>query len=158
MNRIRFAVLVLGLTLAIGTSSVKWRALRDELGSLNGSFSAQPGRVRGTPHPAASRPSTELAKAVAPRPRSREQIRVLVTVWGLDYVFRPAKVVVRPGSRVTWANMTASPHTVTSDRPRVFYATVRPYGHVTMTFLRAGKYPYHCSYHPYQRGEVVVRP
>jgi plastocyanin len=88
--------------------------------------------------------------------RAPLQNQVSITVRGLDYVFLPRTVTVKLGGRVLWINRTASLHSVTSDRPRLFDRSVRPRGSITLTFRRMGIYRYHCSYHPYQRGIILV--
>jgi plastocyanin len=84
--------------------------------------------------------------------------RVYVTTTALAYVFKPQKLVVKVGARVTWVNQTAASHSVTSVGPRFFDRLLRPHGHVTIRFRSIGAYPYYCRFHPYQRGEIVVVP
>ena len=83
--------------------------------------------------------------------------QVSITVQGVSYVFLPRTVVIKPGGRVHWMNRTASLHSVTSDQPKLFDRTVQPRGSVTLVFTRPGIYHYHCAYHPYQRGVVIVQ-
>lgn len=82
---------------------------------------------------------------------------VLATVIGFNYAFRPNRLSVRVGTTVTWVNKTSSPHTVTSLRG-LFNRYLPAYRGVTLLFGRPGTYRYHCRFHPYQRGTIVVLP
>jgi plastocyanin len=84
--------------------------------------------------------------------------RVDATTTDLAYVFRPSKLIVKVGARVTWVNKTAASHSVTSVGTRFFDHILRPHGRITVVFRNIGAYPYYCRFHPYQRGEIVVVP
>lgn len=102
-------------------------------------------------------PTRLITPTRTPAPiRAASQNQVLITVRGLDYAFQPQLVTVKVGGRVRWINRTASLHSVTSDQPRLFDRTARPQQSITIIFHRPGTYHYHCSFHPYQRGVVVV--
>jgi plastocyanin len=86
-----------------------------------------------------------------------------------NYAFTPAKLVVRPGTTVTWTDNDAVPHTVTAvtawsgtgtAKSGVFDSgTIQPGAQFTFTFNRAGAYRYQCAIHYFMarmHGVVIV--
>ncbi len=73
-----------------------------------------------------------------------------------DNGFTPGTVTVREGTRISWANTGALPHTVT-DRAGRFNSGLlgsgESYGH---TFSAAGTYDYYCTLHPEMTATVLV--
>ena len=93
------------------------------------------------------------ALAVAAAPESA------VTVQG--YKFRPDRIEIKPGTRVTWTDDDQITHTVTSGTPdkadRTFELKLAgrgASGHVD--FAKPGVYPFFCERHPAMRGEIHV--
>jgi plastocyanin len=83
--------------------------------------------------------------------------RLVVHVEIRSFAFRPARLVVSPGTRVVWTNRDGDPHTVTS-RTRAFASdALDTAGSFRFVFGRAGTYSYYCAIHPYMHGVVVVR-
>jgi plastocyanin len=85
-----------------------------------------------------------------------------VTVAIGDYKFRPAKLVVAPGTKVTFANHDQTAHTATataggSAASGFDSGTIKPGAHATVTFRKAGSYAYICQFHAFMHGTVVVR-
>ncbi len=80
-----------------------------------------------------------------------------VTISG--FAFAPARLVVAPGTRVTWTNRDDIPHTVTSAAtPRLFGSEALDTGeHFSRVFDTPGTYRYFCAIHPHMQGAVVVR-
>ena len=74
-----------------------------------------------------------------------------------SFGFSPVTLTIRPGTTVTWKNMSPAPHTVTSDDGQAFDSgNIAPGGTFTFKFTAAGNYPYHCNIHPYMRAVVNV--
>jgi amicyanin len=76
-----------------------------------------------------------------------------------NYAFSPANITVKVGTTVTWTNKDAIGHTVTSDdgSDGGMDSKVLNQGDTyTMTFSKAGTFPYHCTPHPYMKGTVTV--
>ena len=77
-----------------------------------------------------------------------------------DYMFTPATVKVKVGTKVTWTNQDAVNHTITADTnstdapSSMDIAKGKSY---TFTFNKAGTYTYHCFPHPYMHGTVIVQ-
>jgi len=79
------------------------------------------------------------------------------------YGFSPDVVTVVIGSNNTvfWTNDDTAPHTVTSDTAGVFDSgTTGPLttegGTFEFTFTTPGTYTYHCSFHAWMQGTVIV--
>lgn len=73
--------------------------------------------------------------------------------------FRPnvITVVVGANSTVVWTNNDNSPHTVTSNGGIFDSGNLAPGQIYSYTFTTPGTYTYHCTYHPWMTGTVVVK-
>jgi plastocyanin len=83
-----------------------------------------------------------------------------VTVPISGYAFHPAKLVVAPGTQVTFANHDQTAHTATatgSDASGFDSGTIKPGASATVTFRKAGTYTYICQFHAFMHGTVVVK-
>jgi plastocyanin len=99
---------------------------------------------------ASSRSASASSSAAAPAPRH-------VTVAIRGYRFRPAKLVVALGTKVTFANHDQTAHTATADGSGFDSGTIKPGASATLTFRKAGSYAYICQFHAFMTGTVVVR-
>ncbi len=66
-------------------------------------------------------------------------------------------VVIGVNNTVTWMNNDAVPHTVTSDTGLFDSGPINQGGIYSYTFTTPGTYDYHCSYHPWMHGTVIVK-
>lgn len=66
-------------------------------------------------------------------------------------------VVVGVNSTVTWVNNDIAPHTVTADNLSFNSGNLDPNQSWTHEFTTPGTYTYHCIYHPWMHGTVVVK-
>jgi plastocyanin len=57
---------------------------------------------------------------------------------------------------VTWVNNDNAPHTVTANDGSFSSGNIAPGSSFSYTFTRPGTYKYHCVYHPWMIGEVMV--
>jgi len=75
-----------------------------------------------------------------------------------DFCFDPTIFRVQPGDTVTWVNKDAVPHTVLGANGSWggFDSIRRNGGEVSYRFVRAGVYPYVCTFHVGMVGAVVV--
>lgn len=79
-----------------------------------------------------------------------------VSISGFAYV--PSSVTVNVGDTVRWTQNDTAPHTVTSDSGGVLGSPTLSLGQTySYTFSTAGTYTYHCTYHTYMHGTVVVQ-
>ena len=79
------------------------------------------------------------------------------------FTFSPATITIKAGTTVTWKNVTTVAHTVTSDDGGKTFdsGTSKPVaaqtGTFTFTFKTPGTFTYHCSFHPFMKGTVIVQ-
>src|SRR5579885_1661719 len=76
-----------------------------------------------------------------------------------NFTFRPARLTVKAGTKVTWVNRDDVPHTATSSaRPRAFHSgTLDTDAQFSFTFTTPGTYDYFCKLHPRMTGQVIVK-
>ena len=89
---------------------------------------------------------------------SQSAARGAVTIDIVDYIFKPETVTVRAGTKVTWVNHDASPHTATNTATSAFDTdTLRKGERKTLTLKTPGTYAYICAFHPFMKATVIVR-
>lgn len=71
-------------------------------------------------------------------------------------LFAPNDLDVLAGTTVTWRNTDSSTHTVTEDEDVFDSGHIRPGDEFTMTFVRSGRFEFHCTIHRFMRGSVSV--
>ena len=80
-----------------------------------------------------------------------------VTVNIKNFVFDPATISVKPGTRITWVNNDSVPHTVTSDSGSLLNSgTLAPGQSFSFSFSSVTSVNYHCALHPAMKGTVIV--
>jgi len=65
-------------------------------------------------------------------------------------------VVIGVNNTVTWINNDNAPHTVTANDGSFDSGGLNPGQSWTYTFTTPGTYAYHCSYHPWMTGTIIV--
>jgi plastocyanin len=83
--------------------------------------------------------------------------RDTVTAEVRDFMFRPARLVVEAGTTIVWTNGGQVIHTVTAEDGSFDSGTIESGEQRALLFARPGRFPFHCTPHPFMRGEVVVR-
>jgi amicyanin len=76
-----------------------------------------------------------------------------------DYMFGPAAIKVKVGTKVTWTNVDTVRHNVVPDNETADFKAgplIERNATYSYTFTKAGTYTYHCNPHPYMKGTVVV--
>ena len=73
-----------------------------------------------------------------------------------DYAFKPATLTVPAGTQVQWTNSDDDPHTVTADDGAFDSHGLGQGDTYKHVFAKPGRYPYHCSAHPFMKGVVIV--
>lgn len=92
----------------------------------------------------------------APHSRSAATKHVPIS----SYKFKPSTVTIAPCTTVIWTNKDMDNHSVTSDRGshKIFDSGQMDNGRsFKITFKSAGTFRYHCSYHAFMKGVVIVR-
>ena len=72
-----------------------------------------------------------------------------------DNKYRPGKLEIDAGTRVTWTNRGQNPHTVTSNTG-LFNRGIDPGETFSRKFRDPGTFKYHCEIHPEMHGRVTV--
>lgn len=103
-----------------------------------------------------------LSRYFGSRPARRAQPtaaggRDSVTALVQDFTFRPARIEIAAGTTVVWTNGGQMQHTVTAEDGSFESGLIEGGERRGVTFTRPGRYPFHCTPHPFMRGEVVVR-
>ncbi len=137
---------------AAGLSAV---ALLAVAGCGGGSDSAAQGQTGApaTPTAAATATSTPGASASAGSAKGGAH-----TVPISGFAYHPAKLVVKPGTQVTWVDKDAANHTVTfkGGGPGDL-GNIDPGKKLSSRFTKPGTYRYVCQYHPNMHGTIVVK-
>jgi plastocyanin len=76
-----------------------------------------------------------------------------------NFAFRPARLEVAAGTKITWINRDDVPHTATSTRAtRAFHShTLDTDDQFAHEFTTPGTYDYFCAVHPHMTGTIVVK-
>lgn len=99
--------------------------------------------------------SQPSAPRTGPQPPAAGRDSVTAVVQ--DFMFRPARVEIAAGTTVVWTNGGQVIHTVTAEDGSFDSGSIEVGERRGITFSRAGTYTFHCTPHPFMRGEVVVR-
>jgi plastocyanin len=81
----------------------------------------------------------------------------LVRVSIVNFAFKPARLVVSPGTRIVWTNKDSDPHTVTSAKGQWASDALDTDEHFARIFNKVGTFVYYCSIHPFMHGVIIVR-
>ena len=98
------------------------------------------------------------APASSPRPASSASkaasVQTVVTI--LNFAYHAPTITVKAGTKVTWVNDDSSNHTVTADHGSFDLGNLNQGERGSIVFTKPGTYPYHCTYHPFMHGQVIV--
>jgi len=75
----------------------------------------------------------------------------------VNYAYSPDTVTIDAGETVTWTNFDAEDHTATDNSGLYDSGHIATSQSFSFTFTTPGTYPYHCTVHPNQFGQVIVR-
>lgn len=99
--------------------------------------------------------STAKATGAAPAPSGPAVQSATVDIKSFKY--KPPTIVVKKGGRVKFDNSDAAAHTATADDRSFDTQTIDQGAAKTVTFMTAGTIPYHCDFHPFMKGSIVVK-
>ncbi len=75
-----------------------------------------------------------------------------------NFKYHPAKIVVPKGATVTFSNKDSAEHTATANKSGMFdTGTVRPGQTKSAMIHGTGTIAYHCDFHPFMHGTIVVK-
>jgi plastocyanin len=81
-----------------------------------------------------------------------------VTITISNFAFSPTRITVKAGTHITWTNHDQTAHTATANDNSFDTGTIAPKASRTVDFKRPGVYKYHCAFHAFMTGTVVVKP
>jgi plastocyanin len=105
------------------------------------------------PAPDTARQPSAPETATQPQGLGQDSITAVVQ----DFMFRPARLEVAAGTTVVWTNGGQVVHSVTAEDGSFDSGPIEVGKRRGITFSRPGTFPFHCTPHPFMRGEVVVR-
>jgi plastocyanin len=105
------------------------------------------------PAPDTARQPTAPETGRQPSVGGRDSVTAVVQ----DFMFRPARLEIAAGTTVVWTNGGQVLHTVTAEDGRFDSGPIEPGERRGITFSRPGTFTFHCTPHPFMRGEIVVR-
>jgi len=106
---------------------------------------------------------TGIALAVAPvgsQALPKPQGQIIAVFGNATFPFPTARVVITPGSTVTFRNFDVVAHNVTSTAGLFSSATIGLSGATSVNrvnLLPPGTYPFVCSLHPNMKGALIVK-
>ena len=74
-----------------------------------------------------------------------------------NFQFAPDPINAVSGAKLTWSNKDSTQHTVVSDIGQFRSQTLSQNDTFSVTLTAPGTYSYHCSIHPFMKGEIVVK-
>jgi plastocyanin len=116
--------------------------------------------------PAASAPASAAASAAASAPASEAASAAAGGVCATggsggtaeqikNFAF-PTGITIKAGDSIAWSNGDTAPHTVTFDDNSCDSGQIAAGTAVTVTYSKAGSYPFHCKVHPTMKGTLTV--
>ncbi len=99
------------------------------------------------------RPPPVAPKAADATPAGQDSVTATVQ----DFLFRPTRLEVAAGTTIVWTNGGQVAHTITAEDGSFDSGTIEAGQRGTVTFSRPGTYAFHCTPHPFMRGEIVVK-
>ena len=82
----------------------------------------------------------------------------MVTVDISMFAYQPATVTIAPGTTVAFTNMDSTEHTATSNNGTTFdTGAIQQHQTKIVTLTKPGTYGYHCAFHPFMTGTIIVK-
>lgn len=104
--------------------------------------------------------TTAPAQPTATSASAANATTVKITGAAGSFAFQPATVTIKVGATIMWVNDSGVPHTATSDSGSTVTwdsSTINSGGGTfSFTFTKAGTYSYHCAFHPFMHGKIIV--
>lgn len=74
-----------------------------------------------------------------------------------NFAFTPGSLIIKKGDTVIWINLDSAPHTVTTEDNALDSGSIEQGQSFSHTFYDAGTYNYHCTFHVYMKGAIIVQ-
>lgn len=107
----------------------------------------------GSSSSSSQRPSTGSSAAATTAGPSTAGTTVTIA----SFMFTPATITIKKRTSVTFENKDNASHTATADGASFDAGTLAPGSSKTITFSTVGRFTYHCAFHPFMHGTVVVQ-
>jgi plastocyanin len=105
-----------------------------------------------------SMPMSHSAAKSDPKPVSVSTVKSgHVAIVISNFAFSPSHITVKAGTHITWINHDQTAHTATANDESFDTGTIAPKASRTVDFKRPGIYKYHCAFHAFMTGTVVVK-
>lgn len=135
--------------------AVPWAAILVSASVALGTVGAGAATHAATPATARARVTGPAATRYPPGTVVRLHHR-LVRVTILNFAFRPARLVVSPGTKIIWTNQDGDPHTVASTNGAWSSEALDTTNQFARVFKKTGTVAYYCSIHPFMHGTIIV--
>ena len=74
----------------------------------------------------------------------------------VSFKYMPATLTVKAGSKIAVANRDTAEHTITADDNSFDAGTINPGQNKTLTVTKPGTFAYHCAFHAFMHGTIIV--
>lgn len=74
-----------------------------------------------------------------------------------SFAFSPAVIEVPVGTQIIWTNQDKASHSIVGDTDGFTSDTLKQGDSYKHTFNTVGTYKYHCGFHKYMTGTIVVK-
>ena len=101
--------------------------------------------------------SSSRASTSSARPTTSAGPSTGSTVTIASFAYAPKAIQVKKGTSITFANRDNASHTATADGGSFDSGTLKQGGSKKIVFAKAGTFAYHCAFHPFMHGTVVVQ-
>ncbi|GAC1454659.1 MAG: hypothetical protein PVSMB8_13070 [Vulcanimicrobiaceae bacterium] len=101
--------------------------------------------------------STVIALATPQIIAARVKLRPVTNVDTKDYAFEPSAVTIAAGETVAFRNSDSAAHAISATEGSFDSGNMKPNSTWTHTFAKPGTYGFHCEYHRYMRGVIIVK-
>jgi plastocyanin len=105
--------------------------------------------------------STRTTQTTTGRPLANVAVSIIqgagTNTSSVGFSLDTVKLVLGVNNSVIWTNRDNSPHTVTANDGSFESGNMAPGQTYTFTFTTPGVYTYHCTYHPWMTGTVIVK-
>jgi plastocyanin len=74
----------------------------------------------------------------------------------VSFKYMPATITVKAGSKIAVANRDTAEHTITADDNSFDAGTINPGENKILTVTKPGTFAYHCAFHAFMHGTIIV--
>jgi plastocyanin len=105
----------------------------------------------GSSQPAQTQTGTQTKEQGGGAATAADQVSIA------DFKFKPDTISVKKGTKLTWSNDDQAAHTATADDRAFDTQAIAQGEQKSVTLSKPGTFAYHCDFHPFMKGTVVVK-